>query len=278
MQELLLNEILRINPEDLKRTKVKFNQYNGISEPMQAYLKNPEEVNHRWLFWRTKRRNFNVGEIAICFFQLSYDTWLLSTIKEVTKEFGIINGVNYEGTEIDAYRPYFGRTIIQYRKTHQTQTVFAENILDSLNVLQILPSIYDGIDFPGYDRVRLKFDELATIIHRQKKDWIAALENQKAVYLITDTFSGRQYVGSAYGENGMLLRRWTNYITNGHGGNKLLQEIVDDTKYGFQYVKDNFQYSILENYNARVEKKIILARETWWKETLGSRAFGLNAN
>lgn len=28
----------------------------------------------------------------------------------------------------------------------------------------------------------------------------------------------------------------------------------------------------------RVEKRIILERESWWKETLGSREFGLNAN
>jgi len=27
-----------------------------------------------------------------------------------------------------------------------------------------------------------------------------------------------------------------------------------------------------------VDKHIILERESWWKETLGSRAFGLNAN
>ena len=47
---------------------------------------------------------------------------------------------------------------------------------------------------------------------------------------------------------------------------------------GFDYVAQNFQYSILENYNARVNKDIILEREAWWKKTLGSRAFGLNAN
>jgi hypothetical protein len=47
---------------------------------------------------------------------------------------------------------------------------------------------------------------------------------------------------------------------------------------GMDYVKTNFQYAILENYNARVDKHIILERESWWKNTLGSRAFGLNAN
>ncbi len=243
---------------------------------MEVYLRNPDEVNNGWLFWRAKRRYFNVGEVAICLFQLSWNTWLLSTIKEVTHELGVNNGINYEGAELQNYQPYFGRVVVKYRKTHQTQVVFANNIINELEVEQILPSVFDGIDFPGYDKVRLSYSQLSTIIHRHKRDWIAALENQKAVYLITDTCSGKQYVGSAYGENGMLLQRWTNYVNDGHGGNKLLKEVV--TVSGIDYVAQNFQYAILENYNSRVEKRIILERESWWKETLGSRAFGLNAN
>ncbi|MCL2717987.1 MAG: hypothetical protein FWE14_04325 [Lachnospiraceae bacterium] len=65
-------------------------------------------------------------------------------------------------------------------------------------------------------------------------------------------------------------------VSNGHGGNKLLKVVVAEL--GMDYITQNFQYSILENYNARVNKDIILERESWWKETLGSRAFGLNAN
>lgn len=273
---LSLNALLQLNQTDLERAKVKFNQYNGEIAPMEVYLRNPDDINNAWLFWRAKKRYFNVGEIAICLFQLSWNTWLLSTIKEVTHELGVNDGVNYEGKEIDSYRPYFGRVVVKYRKTHQTQVVYAKKVFDDLEVEQILPSIFDGIDFPGYDRVRLSYEQLSTIIHRHKRDWVAALENQKAVYLITDMDSGKHYVGSAYGENGMLLQRWTNYVTDGHGGNKLLKAIVDE--FGIDYVMQNFQYAILENYNARVDKHIILERESWWKETLGSRAFGLNAN
>ena len=158
-------------------------------------------------FWRAKRRYFNVGELAICLFQLSWNIWLLSTIKEVTRELGVNNGVNYEGVELDDCHSYFGRVIVKYRKTHQTQVVYAKTVINELEVEQILPSIFDGIDFPGYDRVRLSYDQLSTIVDRHKRDWVAALENQKAVYLITDKNSGKQYVGSVYGENGMLLQR-----------------------------------------------------------------------
>lgn len=61
----------------------------------------------------------------------------------------------------------------------------------------------------------------------------------------------------------MLLQRWTNYIDNGHGGNVELKHIVD-TK-GFDYVKENFQYSVLENYNARMNDNYILSRENGGK-------------
>jgi len=57
---------------------------------------------------------------------------------------------------------------------------------------------------------------------------------------------------------------------------QFLKVMIDEL--GMGYVVKNFQYAILENYNARTDKQIILSRESLWKETLGSRAFGLNAN
>ena len=81
---------------------------------------------------------------------------------------------------------------------------------------------------------------------------------------------------SATSENGMLLSRWTSYVNTGHGGNIELIDLVKQD--GFDYIKENFQYAILENYNARVNDEIILQRENWWKNVLASRKFGYNAN
>ena len=279
---LLLNNLLHLSQDDVSRTKIKFNLHHDGKPVMEVFLQSSDyerdAVNTTGLFWRNKQRNFKVGDIAVCLLQKSRgsDIWLLSTIKEVTRELDVYNGVNYEGKEIDEFKPYFGRVLVKYRKSHTTGVVNAHKFIKDIEVVQILPNTFDGVDFPGYDKVRLPFEHLAAIIQRNKRDWIAALENQKAVYLITDQCSGKQYVGSAYGENGMLLQRWTNYISNGHGGNKLLRDIVYND--GIDYVKKYFQYAIIENYNARTDKQIILERESWWKKTLGSRAFGLNEN
>jgi hypothetical protein len=274
---ILLNDLLHLSSEEIKLYKVKFNQLNREgTNPMDEYKKNPDVIDNQWLFWRETQRYFIVGQIAVSFMRLSYDTWLLTTIKEVTEDLNIEHGVNYKGQVVDAYSKYFGRVIVKYYKYHQGQGRLLSEIIDQLEVVQILPTTFDGDDFPGYDNVRMTFSQLETIIVRNKRDWIAALENQKAVYLITDTNNGNQYVGSATSVYGMLLARWKNYVSNGHGGNKLLKEIV--AQFGFDYVKKYFQYSILENYNARTDDHTILARESWWKLTLGTRAFGLNSN
>lgn len=276
MDGLLLKDLLRFSADELGNVKIKFNQHNGNEDPMDLYKSNPEIVNTEWLFWNEKRRYFFEGQIAICFLKLSYDMWLLTTIKKITKDLGVSGGVSFEGEEIEKYKPLFGRVIVQYHKTSMAQGRYFSELQDELIVNQILPDKYDGEDFPGYDKVRLSFRQLETIITRGKKDWISALSNQKAVYLITDKHNGKLYVGSATSDSGMLLQRWSNYVNNGHGGNKELAELVQ--REGFDYVKEHFQYSILENYNAKVDDHLILARESWWKETLQSRAWGYNSN
>ena len=276
MQGLLLKDLLRFSEEELNRVKIKFNQHNGFDNPMDLYKNNPEIVNTQWLFWNTKQRYFDVGQIAICLLKLSHDLWLLTTIKLVTKDLGVSGGISFEGEEIERFQPLFGRVIVQYHKTSQSQGRWFTSLQDELVVNQILPDCFDGDDFPGYDKVRLSFRQLEAIIARGKKDWVAALGNQKAVYLITDKHNGKLYVGSATSNTGMLLQRWSNYVNNGHGGNKELVALVE--REGFDYVRENFQYSILENYNAKVDDHIILERESWWKETLQSRVWGYNSN
>lgn len=259
---------------DVENTKIKFNLNNGHDDPIDLYANNPQLINDQWLFWRTKTRNFWIGQTAICLVRMSGKFWLLTTIKKVTHELDVTNGINYKGQELEEYSGLYGRVVIKYHKSFKSSTVNASTVLDDLEVVQILPSTFEGKDFPGYDKVRLSYKDLKTIVDRDKRDWVAALESQKAVYLINDESTGKMYVGSATGDNGMLLQRWKNYVSNGHGGNKDLLSLV--AKKGFEYVKNNFSYSILENYNSRVGREYILQREQWWMETLGTKDFGYN--
>lgn len=275
MNEILLQDLLKFDKEQIKSAKAKFNICTEWENPMDVFLRNKDEINTKWLFWRQERRYFEVGQIAICFLLLGNNNWLLTTIKKVTSELGETEGVNYTGEELTEYSQYFGRVIVKFHK-QRSQIYWYEGISKDMIVQQILPAVYDGIDFPGYDNVRIPYEQLKLIVDRRKTDWINALGNQKAVYLITDRSTGKMYVGSATSANGMLLARWSAYVANGHGGNVELSKVVEEK--GMDYIKANFTYSILENYNSRVDDSIILAREVWWKDTLQTRRYGYNAN
>ena len=276
MAKIMLNDLLRFDTAEVPNVRVKFNIYNGYDDPLDLYKTNPDEVNVTWFLWHDDRRYFNVGQTAICLLKLRGDQWLLTTIKKITRLLDVTDGVGYDAVEVKEYEQYFGRLVVEYHNPCRTMGRKYENVMDELEVVQILNEQYTGNEFPGYENVRLSYPLLKNIVDRQLPGWVDALRNQKAVYLITDTKTGKMYVGSATSQTGMLLQRWSNYIADGHGGNKALKELVK--KQGFDYVKENFQYSILENYNARMDDEYILRRESWWKETLRTREFGYNKN
>jgi hypothetical protein len=94
------------------------------------------------------------------------------------------------------------------------------------------------------------------------------------VYLISDTRSHQLYVGSATGAGG-IWQRWSQYASNGHGGNRELVNLLSAE--GSQYAQ-HFRYSILEVADLHDSAEEVLARESHWKRILHSRANGLNAN
>ena len=257
-QKIILKDIIGLSDADIKNTKIRLiNNYENVNV-IDLFLNNPEEINTNWLFWNYSRAEFKEGQVIIglCRMDNGDDFYLLTTIKRITKDLNVRNGIAYEGVELAEYKKYYGRVIVKYHNTVQNMVRWADKLIKEIEVSEVLSSFYEGKSFPGYDKVCLKYNELRVIIENNKTDWVNALSNQKAVYLITDLNTGKLYVGSATSDKGMLLDRWKNYVSNGHGGNKELKEIVE--KQGFDYVKLNFQYTIIENYNAKIEDKVIL--------------------
>lgn len=274
--KILLNDLLHFSPDKIPNVRIKFNIWNGYHDPLDLYKEDPDLVNVQWFLWHDERRYFHTGQTAICFLRIGTDIWLLTTIKKITRELPVTGAVGYDADEAVEYKKYFGRVVVKYHNTNKGMGRTYESVMNELEVLEILNDQFTGNDFPGYENVRLSYRALKNVLDRQLPGWVAALRNQKAVYLITDTKTGKLYVGSATAQYGMLLQRWSSYVENGHGGNKGLKALI--AREGFDYVKENFQYSILENYNARMDDNYILKRESWWKETLRSREFGYNEN
>jgi len=142
------------------------------------------------------------------------------------------------------------------------------------NIIEIKPKGFVE-DFTGYLDFILSFKKLEQIIKNSDANymWKSKLSSISGIYLILDKKTGKQYIGSAYGKNG-LWGRWKNYIKNGSGGNDLLEELLEkDNNY-----KYNFQFAILQTLPSNLTAEEVIIYEKLYKEKLGSKAFGLNKN
>lgn len=124
-------------------------------------------------------------------------------------------------------------------------------------------------DFQSFNLVDLDFRDLQNLIQSPDTNltWVKALSSVNGVYLIKDQTSGKLYIGSAYGDQG-IYGRWSAYAKNGHGGNQELMGLAPA----------NFKFSILEIVSATTTADGVIECENRWKEKLGTRQFGLNRN
>jgi hypothetical protein len=163
------------------------------------------------------------------------------------------------------------RLIIDWGKAAISWHQWAEN---DKQVIEILPKGHLK-EFPGFLDFILDFNDLKIMINNPEpnKLWHQMLESVNAIYLITDQITGQQYVGSAYGAGG-LLGRWKNYANTGHGGNKLLVELLSNDA---EYAR-NFTFTVLRTLPKTLTDQEVIAKEKLYKDKLGSRVFGLNSN
>jgi hypothetical protein len=99
------------------------------------------------------------------------------------------------------------------------------------------------------------------------------LGSVSGVYLILDNLTGRQYVGSAYGEGG-IIARWAQYAKTGHGGNDQLQSLLSVRP----TAKSDLSFSVLQTLPLTLTAREVIACEALHKQKLGTRAHGLNSN
>jgi len=114
--------------------------------------------------------------------------------------------------------------------------------------------------FPDFGRFCWDIDVIAAV----PITWQSVLKSVKGVYLLVCKETGKQYVGSAKGEEN-LWSRFQDYKRTGHGGNVELKARG----------RKPYQVTVLEvvNSDEGIEKA-----ESAWKTRLMSRKFGLNRN
>ncbi len=142
-------------------------------------------------------------------------------------------------------------------------------------MLEIRPEGRSLPPFRDYLAVHLTFQELRHLVQQPDAhpDWVAGLKAVGGIYLIVSALTGEQYVGSATGDAG-IWGRWSAYAKTGHCENTRLVKLCSDkSKYPAA-----FMFSILEVFSRTTAKQVTLKQETFFKQKLGTHAFGLNEN
>ena len=128
--------------------------------------------------------------------------------------------------------------------------------------------------FPGFDSLLISYGELQAVISDDRySQWRTALSSVQGVYLISDTKTGRLYVGKADGAE-RFLGRWGEYARNGHGGNVALRELAGANANHAQH----FMFSILRVFGPSATSAQVDAAEAHYKRVLLSRQTGHNRN
>ncbi|NAR17553.1 GIY-YIG nuclease family protein [Acinetobacter haemolyticus] len=263
-----LMSLINDNPLN-ETTKIKYVRHKDNREFCDLFEDALSNINDLEEYQRIQSKNVFKGlDYIISFLGTEKKKALFWGVFKVKNEtYNSDNLYEYELEEMPQFNEFKFRLVVDWG---DATLAWHQHYTSDKNILEIYPM--GGLDkFPGYEYVNLSWKQLTQVL--EKEVWRTALQNQKAVYLITDTSNGKKYVGSAYAKT-MLLNRWENYAKNRHGGNIQLEQLPKE------HIEENFRYSILDIFKSTTDDNIILHRESWWKNILLSRhtEFGYNSN
>ena len=278
-----LNDLLQLSKDEIERTKLRFMRESSGFDP-RIMASDPiaqDKLNLKHLPNNPNYIYYRKDTIAVGFINIREDLWLMTGMVKVIKD----NGYNAPADAEYLDKKYNYRVIVRFHKKSQNGNLNAKGLIDELEVVELWNSekLYKDTSFPGYKNIKVSFQELKNML-QISAEWRTALKSRKGIYVIADTKAGKLYVGSAYGEKG-ILGRWEIYINSGYDKNELengsypnkqFRELVK--KEGMSYIENNFQYSILETFTDDVLDKDIISRESFWKDVLMTRKYGYNSN
>lgn len=271
---ILLTDIIKF--KDTEDCKLHLASWNGANQPLDIFVKDKAQWQ-QWNEYRSEKDDFNKKYIfSLIDFYPEKDTWLFGGIFEVLERSDKKQTNSYIVKLIESDSDLIGRLKVILKRPGRAKSLKFDNHLENIVVSEILKQPYSGELFCGYENINHDFSMMENIINTDRKDWRAALENIKGVYLIMDKSNGMKYVGSAYGDSG-IWSRWKCYIKTGHGWNDEMTKIIK--KESIDYARKNFIFSLLEYRSMKADDDTIIKRETYWKDILFSREpYGYNKN
>lgn len=255
-----------------EKTKVHLATWNGEDNPLDVYLSGQFE---EWQRWQTKR-NFERSLVVALISLPAQNKWLFGGAYSSTGSEWMEERTShyYQLTELPACAEMNGRLIAHFERPGRQSYLNADRWNDQILLSEVLPERLRIAEFPGYRAIDLSKEELEIITTQSIESWRAALSSVAGVYLISDTVTGKLYVGSASGEGG-IWQRWLAYAATGHGGNVELKQLMRGEGISRS---SHFRFSVLEIADLHESRESVVRRESHWKSVLLSREHGLNAN
>ncbi len=255
------------------RCKIHLAVRAGKDDPLDHYFAGDFD---EWQTWQT-RRNFE-REFVLSLIQLpEHNKWLFAGIfdSQSSEWLEEVKRYEYRLSRRAALNELEGRFIVHYERKVRASYRNAETLVDALTISEYRPEKMSIGEFPGYSRAMLTKQRLDIVVRQEIASWKAALSNVAGVYIIADQATGKLYVGSATGDEG-IWGRWRTYSATGHGGDKELRELLREK--GPDYA-EKFQFGILEIADTNASDGDVRRRESRWKELLLTRQpHGYNAN
>lgn len=281
--ELLLNNIFHLSESEINNSRIELNMREGSGGifyidkwlSLEQSVKNSGISDCSYWGWYGNKRNFNIGQTVFSFIKMSYDEWLFISAAEIVD---VPESSRAKVKIIEKYKPLFGRLVIRYYKgnTYARYVFRMDKIIENCTVKEILPCQYNGEQFEGYDRVYLPYYKLSDVFHGKiMPTYYEALKKVTGIYCLTDTKTGKLYIGSATGGEG-VAGRWGNYLDSKHGGNKKLIALYNDK--GPSYFEENFTYTLIEYFGLSYDPSKIIECEQYWKLCLNTIKSGYNDN
>lgn len=283
MQEIKLNDILHLSEEEIENSKIELNMSEGrdgiqyidkwLSLNEKEKISGITECSY-WP-WYGNNKNFQVGQKVFSFIRQSYDRWLFISAGIILD---IQNNQRAKVKILEEYRALFGRIIMSFHKgnTMGRYTFNLSHLNNKEEIIEILPCMYNGEEFEGYDHVNLPYGKLNDIFAGKiMPTYYEALKKVTGIYCLTDTSNGKLYIGSATGGEG-VAQRWGNYLTSKHGGNVKLKKLYQQN--GDKYFEKYFTFTLLEYFGLSYDTEKIYKREQYWKKCFDTIKHGYNDN
>ena len=175
--------------------------WNGTEDPLDVYLAGTFDEWQRWQSRRNFPRPFVVSLIAL----RETNKWLFAGAHQSEGEEWVERkkAHYYTLVEVAAASELNGRLVAHFERPGRQSYLNADAWSTRLLLSEVRADRLRMAEFPGYRNVDLSYAELTLVAKESIASWRAALSGVAGVYLISDTKTGKLYVGSASGEGGI---------------------------------------------------------------------------